>query len=186
MKQLFCCLVLSNSFICMKGQTESQIETWFLDIPVHQESKIVHNHLSSDPRITILVDETVIGGDKFPGVEFLFAGKLNQPQKLEYSVPDSINVEQTYGLMRSEVGKFTGKTKNINIEYYFGDTTVLKRTYEAAIQDLTRGIKKKDVYPSRYTLNGDTFNGKMFYFQNRKKFKRGEILLKNLSEKADR
>lgn len=181
MKQLIFSLVLCSSFTFLKAQSETQIDSWFLNIPINKESKTIHDHLVSDPEIISIVDKTISGGDKFRGEEFLFAGKFNRPVKLQSTLPDSVRVEQTYGLMKSETQKIVGKTKNIKVEYFFSDTSVLRRVYEAAFMDLTTGIRKRDVHRSRFTLNGESFDGYFFYFQNRKKFKRGEVLLGNMS-----
>lgn len=183
MKQLFCSLILWNSFFCSFGQNQRQIDTWFFGIPLNEGPKIIQEQLNTDPRIVPIKKQEIIGGTIFPGIGYHFGGRVPNPVKLNLVSADSLKIEQTYGVINeSETHEYIGKTKEIRIEYFFSDTMLLRKVYELAIKDLTNGIKNRDVHKGQINLMGKQGEGYYFYFKNRKKFRRGGVHIEKLSE----
>ena len=183
MKKIISSLLLSVCYFSLIGQSQRQIDTWFFGIPLKEEPKVIHEQLKMDTRIASMLSREVIGGTRFPGIGYLFGGRVSTPVKLNNVSVDSLKVEQTYGVLNeSKNGKYIGKSNAIIIHYFISDTLLLRRAYELAIRDLTNGIKKRDVYKKKSSLMEGLDEGYFFYFQNRKMFKKGEVDMKPLSE----
>lgn len=183
MKKIFFVLLLSVFCFSLFGQSSKQIDTWFFSIPLNEEPKVIHELLKGDTRIASTLSREIIGGTKFPGMGYLFVGKVSTPINLKEVTVDSLKVKQTYGVMNeSEEGKYIGKSNEIRLEYYISDTLHLRHAYELAISDLTKGIKDSDVYKKKSSSIRSIDKGCYFYFKNRKMFKRGEVQMSQLSE----
>ena len=182
MRHFISILILCSFFYCSLGQNQKQMDTWFFGTPLNESPKNIQDWMDSNSRIIKISKKQVVDTSKFPGIGYMFFGKIISPVLLNSYLPDSIKISLGYGISNEAItNKYMGKSKVVTMNYIFSDSVVLRKVYETAVQDLTVGLTSKRKAKRKMTYKNMNAEGFYFYFKNKKRYKRGEIFIQHFN-----
>ena len=165
-------LIISSSF----GQTKEQTNPWFNSISLDGSTKEIQARLDEDPRIIRIAKKEITDSVNQRVKGHTFYGKFVNPALLNVN-PDSSKIGLYFGRWATPPfnthasTKYSGMLKVVQAEYFFSDTTIIEKLYVSALNDFSKGTKKKDRKKYRLILseiNGKNLfgNGREIYYSN--------------------